>query len=118
MFYSEAVLLGNSSKTERLTREAPTKNVMLRNVRNSYRVNISVRFMSKVCFVGGLRILVPIRRENAFASCFLKSNSKTANAAKKIDETELGRLSLHFSIPLLSSETVVSSALAIRNALR
>jgi hypothetical protein len=65
---------------------------VLRNISNSYRVNISLRSFTEIALIGFLRVLVSVGRPDAFTSGALKCNTKFPDPAEKIDKSEMLRI--------------------------
>lgn len=111
---AKAQFLGYARDAERLAGKACTENVMRGNVRDGHLMNVPVRFFAKISLIGDLGVFVPIRGKHAFAACPLKCEAKTADSAKKVNETEvfLGCQTIH----LVGGRALAQCARAIAGA--
>src|ERR1051325_1165411 len=85
---AEAEFLRDARDAEGLAGKSGAENVERRNVGDGHGVNVAMRFLAEVGFVGDLRVLVPIAGENALAARALERDAEPANAAEEIDEGE------------------------------
>ena len=88
---SQCVLLAYTSDGEWLARETREQDVMAWHSLGWYLANVTCDRMvcSEIDAVGLLRVLVPLRRENALAAYCLKALSDPTNTGKKINESKL-----------------------------
>jgi hypothetical protein len=89
MLPAKAQFLGHARNAERLTGKARTENVVSGNIRDRHLVNVAVRFLAKIGLVGDLGVFIPIGGEHTGTARALKSNAKTADPAKQINEPKL-----------------------------
>lgn len=68
------------------------ENVALWNVRDGHRMDVAVRAFAEVGSVGLLGKLVPIAGEDALATGALERDAESTDAAKEVDEAELGSI--------------------------
>ena len=88
VFSAEAVLLGNTSEAERLTRKPTAQDIVFWNICDGNGMNIPVRLLAEVRGVSDLREFIPIRREHAFGADLLEGIAKASNATEKVYEFE------------------------------
>jgi antitoxin component of MazEF toxin-antitoxin module len=58
------------------------------NVGNRDGMNVPMRLLTEIFLVGDLGIIIPIRGKHAFATCALKRDAETTDAAKQVNESE------------------------------
>ena len=85
---AKAEFLRNARDAEWLAGKSGAENVVLRNVGERDGVDVAVRFLAEVGFVGDLRESVPITGEDALAARLVECDAEPANAAEEIDEAE------------------------------
>lgn len=90
MFAPETVLLRDAREAEWLAGETSTENIELRNVGDGHRVNVAVRFFSKVRSIGLLAEFVPVAGEDTSRPGSFKGDSETADTAEEVDKLEAG----------------------------
>ena len=88
VLFAEAQFLGNARDAERLAGKAGAQDVVRLDVSDCNRVNVSVRFLAVIGFVGDLRLLVPVRGKDALATGALEGVAEAANAAEEVNETQ------------------------------
>ena len=92
VFAPQAVLLRDAREAEWLAGETATENVELRNVGNGHRVNVAVRFFTKVGGIGLLAEFVPVAGEDTSRPGSFKGDSEPADAAEEVDKFEAGSI--------------------------
>lgn len=92
VFATKTVLFRNAREAEWLAGETATENVELRNVSNGHRVNVAVRFFTKVGGIGLLAEFVPVAGEDTSRPGSFKRDSEPADAAEEVDKFEAGSI--------------------------
>lgn len=64
------------------------QNVVRRNVRHGHGMNVAMRTLAVIGFVGDARLLVPVGGEDALPARALESVTETADAAEQIYELQ------------------------------
>ncbi len=95
MLPSKAQFLGDSRDAEWLAWKPAAEYFVPGYVGNSHSVDVSVGLLPEIGLIRDLGILVPIRRENTFATRPLKSYPETTDTAEEINEPKLLRRISH-----------------------
>ncbi len=82
VLFAEAQFLGDARDAERLAGKSGAQDVVRGNVRHGHGMNVAVRALAVIGFVGYLRLLVPVGGEDALATGALEGVAEAANAAK------------------------------------
>ena len=86
VFFAKAEFLGHTRDAERLAGETGAKNVVRRDGVVRHGINVAVRSLVEVGFVGDLRHLVPVGGEDAFSARAFEGEAEAANAAEEVNE--------------------------------
>jgi len=54
-------------------------------------IDVTMRFLTEICFVSFSRLFIPVRGKDTFTTHLLKREAKSTNAAEEIYESELSR---------------------------
>ena len=88
VFAPETVLFRYAREAEWLAWETATENVELRNVGDGHRMDVAVRFFTKVGGIGLLAELIPVAGEDTSRPGSFKGDSEPADAAEEVDKFE------------------------------
>lgn len=88
VFLAETEFLGDARDAERLTREAGAEDVVGRDGVVRHGIDVAVRSLVEVGFVGDLGHLVPVGREDALRARALEGDAESANAAEQVNERQ------------------------------
>ncbi len=88
VLFAKAQFLGDARDAERLAGKAGAQDVVRGNVRHGHGVDVAVRALAVIGFVGDLRHLVPVGGEDALPTRALEGVTESANAAEEINETQ------------------------------
>ena len=88
VLFAKAQFLGNARDAERLAGKAGAQDVVRLDVSDCNRVNVAVRALAVIGFVGDLCLLVPVRGKDALATGALEGVTEAANAAEEVYETQ------------------------------
>lgn len=86
VFFAEAQFLGDARDAERLAGKAGAQDVVRGNVRHGHGMDVAVRTLAMIGFVGDPGRLVPVGGENALAARALEGEPEAANAAEEVNE--------------------------------
>jgi len=86
VFLAKTEFLGDARDAERLAGKAGAKNVVRRDgiVRNG--IDVAVRALVEVGFIGDLRHFVPVGGEDTLAARALEGEAEAANAAEEVNK--------------------------------
>lgn len=98
MFPAEAEFLGDARDAEGLAGKAGAEDVVGWNGVVGHGVDVAIRTVAEVGFVGDLRLLVPVAGKDAFAARALEGDAEATDATEEVYKSERrpGRAPLAF----------------------
>src|SRR5258708_5137862 len=86
MRLTETLLLGHACDGKWLTRKSRCQDIVIRNVFWLNLSDVSVWHLAKPCFVGFLRVPVPLTGERTLTSQLFERNAKSTEPGKQVNE--------------------------------